>query len=125
LTFLLDTNVLLWALGRPAELPPLVREKLRAAENTVFVSVVCAWEIEIKRALGKLRAPDDLDEQLRRQRFTELPVHLRHVQGLRRLPPLHRDPFDRMLMAQALTDDLVLVTADQRLRQYPVKTLPC
>ena len=77
------------------------------------------------RALGKLDAPDDLLQQMKRHRFMELPVHIRHVQRLGKLPPLHRDPFDRMLVAQALADDLTLVTRDRRILAYPVKSLVC
>jgi PIN domain nuclease of toxin-antitoxin system len=100
-----------------------VARRIRNPDVTVLVSVVSAWEMEIKRDLGKLRAPDDLPARLREHRFTELPVHLRHVQALRKLPNLHRDPFDRMLVAQAVADGLVLVTADDRLPAYPVRTL--
>ena len=93
---LLDTHAVLWALAAPDQLARRARELLERPDTTVLVSVVSAWEMEIKRALGKLEAPDDLDVQLRSLRFIELPVHLRHVQRLRRLPALHRDPFDRM-----------------------------
>jgi hypothetical protein len=79
---------------------------------------------DVKRALGKLRAPDDIQDRLRVQRFTDLPLHARHVMGLRGLPPRHRDPFDRMLVAQAITDSLVIITADERIRACPVRTLP-
>jgi PIN domain nuclease of toxin-antitoxin system len=85
---------------------------------------VSAWEIEIKRALGKLRAPDDLGAALLAVRFTELPLQLRHVAVLRTLPPLHRDPFDRMLVAQAQVDRLTLVTNDDTVRAYPIATQP-
>jgi PIN domain nuclease of toxin-antitoxin system len=123
MTLLLDTHVLLWALSRPRDLSREVRARLESPANTVLVSVVSAWEIEIKRALGKLRAPHDLTVQLQRLRFTELPLHLRHVDFLRGLPELHRDPFDRMLVAQAMADDLTLVSADDRVLAYPVRTL--
>jgi PIN domain nuclease of toxin-antitoxin system len=122
---LLDTHALLWALSAPRSLAPKLRERLERAETTVLVSVVSAWEIEIKRAIGKLDAPDDLVQQMSRHRFLELPIHLRHVACLRRLPPHHRDPFDRMLVAQALADDLTLVTRDRRILAYPVKSLAC
>jgi PIN domain nuclease of toxin-antitoxin system len=121
---LLDTHVLLWCLSQPGALRPDLRDRLQDPDNVVFVSTVSAWEMEIKRALGKLKAPADLDEQLRQRRFTELSVHLRHVRALRDLPPLHRDPFDRMLVAQALADDLTLVSHDKRVQRYPVPCLP-
>ena len=125
MNLLLDTHVLIWALAEPKRLAPEVVRRIRNPDTTVLVSVVSAWEMEIKRRLGKLRSPDDLPAQLRQHRLTELPIHLRHVQALRKLPELHRDPFDRMLVAQAVADGLVLVTADDRLPDYPVRTLRC
>lgn len=123
MSLLLDTQALLWFLGQPERLRPRVLERIQTTDEVVFVSAVSAWEIEVKRALGKLEAPDDLEARLAAQRFTELAVHIRHVRALRGLPPLHRDPFDRMLAAQAAADGLVLVTADRTLHAYPVKTL--
>jgi PIN domain nuclease of toxin-antitoxin system len=120
---LLDTHCLLWALGRPRQLRPETRRRIERAETLVVVSVVSAWEIEIKRALGKLKAPDDLGRQLEQVRFEVLGVCLRHVEALRALPPLHRDPFDRMLVAQALTEGLTLVTQDEQLQAYGVPTI--
>jgi PIN domain nuclease of toxin-antitoxin system len=120
---LLDTHALLWTLGRPRQLRPQTRRRIERAETLVFVSVVSAWEIEIKRALGKLKAPDDLARQLERLRFALLDLRLRHVDALRALPPLHRDPFDRMLVAQALAEGLTLVTQDERLQAYRVATI--
>ncbi len=122
---LLDTHALLWALGQPKKLSDQARSKIEDPDNVVLVSAVSAWEIEIKRALGKLSAPGDLPEQMRLARFSELPVQVRHVQTLRTLPDVHRDPFDRMLIAQAMTDDLTLVTNDRHIQAYPCKTLPC
>jgi PIN domain nuclease of toxin-antitoxin system len=122
---LIDTHVLLWALAQPDRISDPTRRRIEDPNNVVLVSAVSAWEIEIKRALGKLDAPGDLPEQMRRARFGELPMHVRHVQTLRALPALHRDPFDRMLIAQAMTDDLVLITNDDHIRAYACKTLPC
>jgi PIN domain nuclease of toxin-antitoxin system len=123
MTLLLDTHVLLWCLGFPDRLRRETRKKIEAPETVVFVSAASAWEIEMKRALGKLKAPLDLEEQLGEKRFTELPVRVRHVRALRDLPDLHRDPFDRMLVAQAIADNLVIVTADSQVRAYPAKTI--
>jgi PIN domain nuclease of toxin-antitoxin system len=123
MTLLLDTHVLLWCLGFPDRLRRETRKKIEAPETVVFVSAASAWEIEMKRALGKLKAPLDLEAHLEEKRFTELPVRLRHVRALRTLPDLHRDPFDRMLVAQAVADNLVIVTSDDKVRRYPAKTL--
>jgi PIN domain nuclease of toxin-antitoxin system len=123
MNLLLDTHVLLWCLGFPDRLRRETRKKIETPETVVFVSAASAWEIEMKRALGKLKAPLDLQEQLEEKRFTELPVRIRHVRTLRTLPELHRDPFDRILVAQAMVDNLVIVTADDQVRAYPAKTL--
>jgi PIN domain nuclease of toxin-antitoxin system len=120
---LLDTHVLLWALGAPSKIPPRTRAKLESRSNTVYASVASAWEIEIKRSLGKLKAPDDLEEQLRAASIEELPCRGSHVRALRSLPPIHRDPFDRMLIAQALAESLVLVTGDDVVASYSVRTI--
>lgn len=122
-SLLLDTHVLLWALADPGRLAPEAHAEIKSPDSNVFVSAASGWEIAIKRALGKLEAPNDLEEQLRLQRFTELPVHLRHVAALERLPALHRDPFDRILVAQSLCDDLILVSNDAHVLAYPVKSL--
>ena len=123
MSLLLDTQVLLWCLGAPDRLASKARRRIESAREVVFVSVVSAWEIEIKRALGKLEAPSDLVQQLAEKRFTELALRLSHVTRLGALPTLHRDPFDRMLVAQAQADELTLVTADEQVLEYPVKTL--
>lgn len=119
---LLDTHVLLWAL----DASPLSAEAQRVVESTsstVCVSAASAWEIGIKRALGKLRSPDDLEEQLRLARFVPLPVTVTHGLAVRDLPRLHGDPFDRLLVAQARLEGLTLVTRDARLAEYGVPVL--
>lgn len=121
---LLDTHALLWSLSDPDQLDAATRRRIESPENVVFASAVSVWEIEIKRALGKLRAPDGLAGEIARARMTELPLHVRHVERLRGLPSHHRDPFDRMLVSQALADGLTLVTRDAKMRGYGVTTLP-
>ena len=123
MNMLLDTHVWLWLLSDPDRIGSKVRRWLENPANTVFVSAVSGWEVEVKRALGKLRAPSDLLKHVQALRFTELPLHLRHVEELSRLPERHRDPFDRMLIAQARADDLSLVTHDKNVLAYPVKTI--
>ena len=99
--FLLDTHVLLWSLSQPEHLHPDARDTIRGAQNQVFVSTVTVWEIAIKSALGKLTVPDDLETQLRLNRFDILNITLAHARAIEHLPLLHRDPFDRMLIVQA------------------------
>jgi len=123
MNLLLDTHVLLWCLGAPHRLGRETRKKIEAPETVVFVSAASAWEIEVKRALGKLKIPADLEEQLQEKRFTELPVRVRHVRELRSLPELHRDPFDRMLVAQAIAENLAIVTSDAKIKTYAARTI--
>ena len=121
---LLDTHALLWALLAPGRLSSTAADAIEDGANEVFVSVVSAWEIEIKRAKGKLPAAVPLSEALSEQRFKTLPVTLPYVLAVESLPRRHRDPFDRMLIAQAQLEGMTLVTSDREVRHYPVATLP-
>jgi PIN domain nuclease of toxin-antitoxin system len=119
---LLDTHVLLrWIADEP--LSKAADREIRAARNVVCVSAVSGAEIGVKTATGKLRAPDDLKEQLRRHRFTVLPVTVEHGLRVGGLPLHHRDPFDRLLIAQAQLEGLTIVTRDPRISRYDVPTL--
>jgi PIN domain nuclease of toxin-antitoxin system len=120
---LLDTHALLWALAQPERLSGEARAAIADARNAVFVSAASSWEIEIKTALGKLRTPPDLEAQLTERRFLELPIRLKHALALRRLPLHHRDPFDRMLVAQAMVEGLTLVTSDEQVLAYSTPTM--
>lgn len=119
----MDTRVLLWALESESNLGDDVRRAIVDPANDVFVSAVCIWEIAIKRALGKLRAPDHLAASVQAAGFTELPVTFVHAEQAGSLPKLHGDPFDRMLVAQAQVEGLILVTADANILRYPVRTM--
>lgn len=123
MNLLLDTHVVLWALAEPAKLARPARSALEDAQNEVLVSVVSAWEIAIKRALGRLDAPDDLEAAIRMQGFAPFHLTFHHAAQAGRLPPHHRDPFDRMLIAQAQAEGLVLVTRDANIPLYGVHTL--
>ena len=115
----LDTHVLLWTLSVPERLSKVARSAIEDPANIVFVSAAVAWEIEIKAALGKLRAPSDLLNQLAAANFQELPITIAHALAIKQLPNLHRDPFDRIMLAQAKTAGLTFVTADPEVLQYP------
>ncbi|WP_370325089.1 type II toxin-antitoxin system VapC family toxin [Euzebya sp.] len=119
---LLDTHVLLWWLADDERLGHRAREAIAEAE-LVVVSAVSAWEIGIKQALGKLTGPEDLAREMSDNAFTALSVSVRHVLAAARLPAHHQDPFDRMLVAQANAEDLVLVTQDDHIRTYDVTIL--
>ncbi len=117
---LVDSHVALWWLGSHPSLGGRCREQLVVADE-VYFSAVTPWELGIKRAIGKLAFPDGLVAQLVAGGFVELPVAAAHAERAPDLPPHHRDPFDRMLVAQAQLESLVLVTADQALRPYDVE----
>jgi PIN domain nuclease of toxin-antitoxin system len=119
---LLDTHVVLWWLADDPELPDDIKERLDH-EPDVRVSAATIWEIAIKQALGKIAAPEDLPERIRDTGFRELPVGLAHAMAAGRLPLIHRNPFDRMLVAQARCEGLTLVTRDPHCLQYEVATL--
>lgn len=115
---LLDTHLLLWWLDGSPSLPATAREMIRDPENTVFVSAVSLWEIRLKESLGKLRLPADFSERLAAESFESLPLMASHTRQVGLLAWHHRDPFDRMLVAQALAEKLVLLTADETLAAY-------
>ena len=114
----------IWAVQEPGRLRAEALAAIEDPRNDVLLSAVIPWEIAIKAALGRLVFEGDLDAQAQRFGFTELPVRWAHSQTLRALPALHGDPFDRMLVAQAQHEGLTLVTRDERVRAYPVATLP-
>ena len=120
--FLLDTHALLWWLSDDPRLGAKSREMISDGRNQVFVSAATTWEMSIKTAIGKLKAPEDMDAVVEDEGFDKLPISLYHGQLAGSLPPLHQDPFDRMLIAQAQAEGLILVTADENIRQYAVRT---
>jgi len=123
MNFLLDTHVFLWALGNPGRLSEKAVAALRSRRNAVFVSAVTSVEIAIKAAIGKLEAPTDLDDEIALRGFSHLPLRFQHGAGLRTLHPHHQDPFDRMLIVQALAEGLTLITHDRKFEKYPVDVL--
>ncbi|MBJ6611680.1 MAG: type II toxin-antitoxin system VapC family toxin [Candidatus Thiothrix moscowensis] len=123
MNLLLDTHTLIWALENNPTLSNAARAAIIDGRNAVFVSSVSVWEISIKRALGKLDVPDNLLEEIAVHRFTPLEISLQHADVAGKLPPIHQDPFDRMLIAQAQLEGLVLVTRDQHIPKYAVQCL--
>ncbi|MCY3635539.1 MAG: type II toxin-antitoxin system VapC family toxin [bacterium] len=122
-TLLLDTHVLLWANERPERLSRQAVEALENPSNRLLVSSVSVAEIEIKRRLGKLSMEHSCQTLVSRLDAAWLDLTAAHAMGLRALPMLHADPFDRLLMAQAIAEDCPLVTADQKILSYPIETL--
>ena len=115
---LLDTHLLLWAVAEPKKLPAAARKRIESAH--VFVSAASIWEVSIKAALGKLKADAaSLFAEIEPAGFELLPITGEHAAAVAKLPDLHADPFDRMLIAQACVEDLTLLTADWLVAQYP------
>jgi PIN domain nuclease of toxin-antitoxin system len=121
--FLLDTHILLWFLENDSKLSTQVREVITNPENLIFVSAISAWEISIKQSLGKLIAPSNLEEALRFSRLEVLEMKLVHGIKVADLPMYHKDPFDRMLIAQALVERLSIITVDGKFKFYDVPLL--
>lgn len=119
---LLDTHVLLWAAGIPDRLSSQARDILHNPENSLLFSAASIWEITIKRGLGRSDfrvEPEVLKRGLVENGYSELPITSMHVMAVGHLPGIHKDPFDRILVAQAVTEGLLLLTADDVVAQYP------
>ena len=121
---LLDTHVLLWWLAGDAALPRNAGDAIADSDSEVLVSAATAWEIAIKKAAGRLEAPDDLIEALDANDFGTLPITAPHALAAGNLPAHHSDPFDRVLIAQAQLERLILVSVDRRFTEYEVELLP-
>jgi PIN domain nuclease of toxin-antitoxin system len=124
---LLDTHVFLWMNDAPDKLSVKVREIFARGQNELFLSIATPWEIQIKQQIGKLAFEGTVDELLaphmEDNSLRILPIELRHIMGLGSLAMHHRDPFDRMFIAQALTDGMGIVTADPLFGAYPVSVI--
>jgi PIN domain nuclease of toxin-antitoxin system len=127
MTLLLDTHVFLWLIADDARMPEHWREAIRDPANAVYLSVASVWEAVIKQQLGKLPLPGPaetfLPEQRDQHRINSLAIEESALLQLPKLPQLHRDPFDRMLISQALQNDLTMLTVDDLIKAYPVKVM--
>lgn len=120
---LLDTHALLWWLGDVPMLTGNARAAIADPGNDVFVSAVTGWEVAAKRARGRITAPDNLAAVIREEGFLDLPLTFHHAEHAGRLPMHHRDPIDRMLIAQAQAEGLIIVTRDRTIPLYGVETM--
>lgn len=123
MNLLLDTHVLLWWLDDPALISEKARNAITEGDNMVFVSAAVAWEVAIKKALGRLDAPDDLEDTMTEERFQPLPITIPHALAVAALPAIHQDPFDRIQIAQAQLENLTLVTRDGFIQQYAISSM--
>lgn len=120
---LLDTHILIWWLSEASRLSQTEIDLITDSDNFIFVSAATAWEIAVKKMIGKLEAPDDLPAALAINNFLELPITIEHSQKLYQLPLHHNDPFDRIMIAQAISEDLTFMTRDTKIALYDIKTI--
>jgi PIN domain nuclease of toxin-antitoxin system len=124
---ILDTPVFLWWINNASDLSTAARHGISDSKNDCFLSIASCWEMAIKASLGKLKLPNPIErfvsEQLRVNDFKLLAIDIRHVAKTEKLPFYHRDPIDRLLIAQALTEKLTIVAADNNFKKYGVKIL--
>lgn len=121
--YLLDTHVLLWWLSDPSKLSTEARDAISEGAHSVYMSAAAAWEMAIKKALGRLEFPGNLEEVLRNDHIEVLPISLPHALAVADLPVYHQDPFDRMQIAQARIENLTLITRDAKIAEYDVRVL--
>ena len=121
--YLLDTHIFLWSLDETKTLTKEVAKILKDPRNRIFVSVATAWEISIKQKKGKLPLKTTLEECFRKSNFEILEIKLPHILQLENLPTYHKDPFDRILVAQAIVEKLMIITEDGKIKKYDVSVL--
>ena len=121
--YLLDTNIFLWCLNGDKKLKDKIREAIKDSKNQIFVSIASAWEISIKHRAGKLPLKTTLKKCFENSPFEILNINLSHVLPMEKLPLLHKDPFDRILISQAKVENLTLITSDEKIWKYDLSLL--
>jgi PIN domain nuclease of toxin-antitoxin system len=125
--FLLDTHTFIWWVTDDPQLSPIARDTIANPNNTILFSVINGWEIVIKQGTGKLTLPEPAEtyipSRITANRFIILPVNLSHILQVASLPSLHRDPFDRLLVAQSQVENIPIISVDQYIIQYPVNVI--
>ena len=125
---LIDTHIFLWLFLEPKRISKQIQEFLEDNfTNEIYVSHATAWEIAIKYGVGKLELPQTpelfVPDRIRRANFLHLPIKVQHVLQVHNLPPIHKDPFDRLLVSQARVENLTILTADPNFAKYQIKVL--
>ena len=124
MNYLIDTHIFLWYIEENTNISPFVASEIKNLDNTIFISKGSLWEIVIKSSLGKLdlRKPiNDLENFIFTNKFTLLDIDFSHLSVLHELPFIHRDPFDRLIISQAIAEKLTLISDDTQVKKYPVK----
>ena len=122
-SFLIDTEIFIWGMESNPKLSPKIKKLLENPENQVFLSVVSVWEIVIKQAKGRLKLPKSVEEGIKLTGFKTLSIELVHVLTTGKLPMRHKDPFDRILIAQARVENLTFITTDEKIWKYDLPLL--
>ena len=124
---LIDTHVFLWMISAPNKLSDRAKDIIESTNNEVFLSVVSGWEITTKAKINKLKLPEKpeiyIPEQIQKNFIEILPIEMKHVLNIYNLPGIHKDPFDRLLISQSQLEDLPILTNDEKISRYPVKTI--
>lgn len=123
MNYLVDTNIFLWWIDGNKRLKSPVKEILEEVANTIYISVGSIWEMSIKISSGKLKAKYSLQKMVSKSKFQVLPIFFEHVLELKNLPRIHKDPFDRVLIAQAKAENLLLITSDSKIWKYNSKVI--
>lgn len=121
MNYLLDTCVFIWAMSDPNQLSKKIKNIIEDCSSNIYISSVTPWEMSIKKSIGKLNCPDNIEEVIKLNDFKELPITFKHTSELKKLPPHHNDPFDRMLISQARIENLTILTNDEKILAYEVK----
>lgn len=118
--YLIDTHIILWWLADNPKLSPQIKDTISNPDNSIIVSVISLWEINVKSSIGKLKIEKDYLRYLKQEGFDFLSINTDHVMHLSELPTYHQDPFDRLLICQSIIQGLTFITLDKKIKQYPV-----
>lgn len=118
--YLIDTHIFIWAMENKKSLSESIKNEITDPNNTVFISVATVWEIIIKNAKKKLKAPKDIKGDIEASNFQLLPIGIEHVLEVKKLLNIHKDPFDRILIAQTKAEGLTLITSDAKIWKYKI-----
>lgn len=122
--YLIDTHIFLWWLNDDEKISPKVYNIIKDPQNTIFLSTASLWEIVIKKNIGKLQFPDvKFPQLLESENFEELPINSRYLDSLNKLEKIHNDPFDRMIIAQAQTENMMILSQDKQILKYKVSVI--
>lgn len=123
MNYLLDTHIILWWLTEPEKIAKKARDIISDRGSSIYISSVSFWEMAIKQSIGRLHFPINMIQLVTQQEFEILPIYANECLATSDLPLHHSDPFDRMLIIQAKLQDLILITRDKKLAEYPVVTI--